>query len=189
MRKVETLKPLKHFCQTIGELPSSYVETMSYYEMILWFTNYLRNTIIPTINNNALLLEELKVLVINLKEVVDDIEVDIQKELDDLQNLLESQISVLNNGLNARIDNEVDTLNDRIDNIVLDNVNVYNPTNGLIEPVAKVINDIYTANRFYAITCDEYDGLELTASAYDELEISAFDFDNFSKQILIGDEE
>ena len=65
---------------TIGELPSSYVETMSYYEMILWFVNYIKTQVIPVINNNANILEE-------LKKIVDDIDVnfeELQNEIDEL---------------------------------------------------------------------------------------------------------
>ena len=51
-KKVYNVEPLKKICMTIGELPTSYLETMTYYEMLVWFTNYLRDTIIPTVNNS-----------------------------------------------------------------------------------------------------------------------------------------
>lgn len=83
MEKIEKIKPFKRFCMTIGELPSSYVETMSYYEMILWFTNFLQNTVIPTINNNATVVEELQSLFIELKNYVDEYfeNLDVQEEI------------------------------------------------------------------------------------------------------------
>ena len=62
--KVPTMQvtPLKKICMTIGELPTSYLETMTYYEMLVWFTNYLRDNIIPVVNNNGEATHELQVL-------------------------------------------------------------------------------------------------------------------------------
>lgn len=60
MNNVEKISPFKNFCVTIGNLPTSYLESMSYYEMLCWFCKYLENTINPAINNNAEALEELQ---------------------------------------------------------------------------------------------------------------------------------
>ena len=188
---IQKLRPLKHFCMTIGELPSSYVETMSYYEMILWFVNYIKTKVIPAINNNAEILEE-------LKKIVDDIDVnfeELQREIDELDESIHQELLTLKaqleytiiynvNALNGRIDNEVATLNDRIDDIALDDVNVLNPTNGLVENVQKVINDIWNSQRTYALTCLEYDLLELTAEEYDNRELTAYEFDTNGKILL-----
>lgn len=188
---IQKLKPLKHFCMTIGELPSSYVETMSYYEMILWFVNYIKTQVIPVINNNAEILED-------LKKIVDDIDVnfdELQREIDELDESIHQELLTLKaqleytiilnvNTLNGRIDNEVATLNDRIDDIALDDVNVLNPTNGLVENVQKVIDDIWNGQRTYALTCLEYDLLELTAEEYDNYELTAYEFDTNGKILL-----
>lgn len=190
---IQKLKPLKHFCMTIGELPSSYVETMSYYEMILWFVNYIKTQVIPVINNNAEILEE-------LKKIVDDIDVnfdELQREIDELDESIHQELLTLKaqleytiilnvNTLNGRIDNEVATLNDRIDDIALDDVNILNPTNGLVENVQKVIDDVWQGMRVYALTCLEYDLLELTAQDYDNRELTAYEFDTNGKILLGG---
>ena len=190
---IQKLKPLKHFCMTIGELPSSYVETMSYYEMILWFVNYIKTQVIPVINNNAEILEE-------LKKIVDDIDVnfdELQREIDELDESIHQELLTLKaqleytiilnvNTLNGRIDNEVATLNDKIDDIALEDVNILNPTNGLIENVQKVIDDIWNGQRVYALTCLEYDLLELTAEEYDAYELTAYEFDTNGKILLGG---
>ena len=90
MEKVEKLKPFKRFCMSIGELPSSYMETMSYYEMILWFIGFLQNQVIPTVNNNANAVEELQELYIELKNYVDnyfdnlDVQEEINNKLDEM---------------------------------------------------------------------------------------------------------
>ena len=38
--KVDYVSPLKKICMTIGQLPTSYIETMSYYEMLIWFIEF-----------------------------------------------------------------------------------------------------------------------------------------------------
>lgn len=77
------LAPFKKFCMTIGEIPSSYLETMSYAEMLLWFCNYLKCTVIPAINNNAEAVKELQDLYVELKNYVDNYftNLDVQEEI------------------------------------------------------------------------------------------------------------
>ena len=77
------LLPFKKFCMTIGEIPSSYLESMSYAEMLLWFCNYLKCTVIPAINNNAEAVKELQDLYIELKNYVDNYftNLDVQEEI------------------------------------------------------------------------------------------------------------
>ncbi len=83
LRPINTIPNFKRFCMTIGELPTSYLETMSYYEMLVWFTEYMKNTIIPTINNNGLAIEELQDKYIELKSYVDNYftNLDVQQEI------------------------------------------------------------------------------------------------------------
>ena len=83
LRPINTIPNFKRFCMTIGELPTSYLETMTYYEMLVWFTEYMKNTIIPTINNNGLAVQELQDKYIELKSYVDDYftNLDVQQEI------------------------------------------------------------------------------------------------------------
>lgn len=78
------VSPLKRICMTIGELPSSYLETMTYYEMLVWFTKYLKETLIPTINNNAEAVSELQTLYEELRVYVNNYfdNLDVQDEID-----------------------------------------------------------------------------------------------------------
>ena len=59
MNKIDKLPPFKRFCVTIGNLPSSYVDSMSYYECLMWLCNYLQNTVVPAVNENAEAVNEL----------------------------------------------------------------------------------------------------------------------------------
>ena len=87
---VNTLPPFKRMCMTIGELPTSYLESMTYYETLVWLLNYLEKTIIPTINNNGEAVIELQEKYIELKNYVDnyfdnlDVQEEINNKLDDM---------------------------------------------------------------------------------------------------------
>ena len=80
---VYKVQPLKKICMTIGELPTSYLETMTYYEMLIWFTNFLRDNIIPTVNNNAEAVKELQNLFTELQSYVNNYfdNLDVQEEI------------------------------------------------------------------------------------------------------------
>ena len=87
---VQYVSPLKKICMTIGELPSSYLETMSYYEMLVWFTEFLKNQVIPTVNNNAEAVQELQSLYEELRTYVNnyfdnlDVQDEINNKLDEM---------------------------------------------------------------------------------------------------------
>ena len=75
--------PFKHLCVTIGELPSSFIESMSYYECLAWLVSYLENTVIPAVNQNGEACAELQEAFIELKTFVDDYfdNLDVQEEI------------------------------------------------------------------------------------------------------------
>lgn len=86
LKTVDTVdtRPFKKLVMTIGELPTSFIESMTYYELLAWFTNYLETVIIPTVNNNAEAVEELQALFTELKTFVDTYfdNLDVQDEID-----------------------------------------------------------------------------------------------------------
>lgn len=87
---VEKLKPFTRFIYTIGELPSSYLMSMTYEEQLVWLCNYLAQTVIPTVNNNGQAVEELQNLYLELQDYVNhyfdnlDVQDEINKKLDDM---------------------------------------------------------------------------------------------------------
>lgn len=119
LRPINTLPNFKRFCMTIGELPTSYLETMTYYEMLVWFTEYMKNTIIPTINNNGLAVQELQDKYIELKSFVDNYfdNLDVQEEINNkLDEMVESgQLQeIISDYLNSKAVFGFDTLNDML---------------------------------------------------------------------------
>ena len=83
MKSIETLRPFTRFCCTIGNLPTSYMESLTYEEQLIWLCNYLENTVIPTVNNNAEAVKELQDLYVVLKDYVDNYfnNLDVQEEI------------------------------------------------------------------------------------------------------------
>lgn len=210
MGKVEGLKKL---CVTIGNLPSSYVDSMSYYECLMWLCNYIEKTIVPAVNENAEALEELRVYVEQyltdmdlvkkqIYEIFDDLEgihTQVDKNTEDIQDLytkLELDIGNLKvytdnlvnetyNNLKQYVDYNDLVLDNKIENLQIGAIQVYNPTNGLLQPLQQVLNDIAEQANKDGLTATEFDALELTATAFDAYEITAHEFDSEGKLILV----
>ena len=53
LKPVGKLNPFAKFCCTIGNLPTSYMISLTYEEQLLWLCNYLEKTVIPAVNTNA----------------------------------------------------------------------------------------------------------------------------------------
>ena len=77
------LNPFARFCCTIGNLPSSYMASLTYEEQLMWLCDYLQNTVIPAVNNNAEVVKELQELYVKLKNYVDNYfeNLDVQNEI------------------------------------------------------------------------------------------------------------
>ena len=76
METIQTLseQDFRHLITSVGELPTSFIDSMSYYEMIAWLVNYIRKEVVPAINNNALAVKEIQewIKTLNLDEYVSD---------------------------------------------------------------------------------------------------------------------
>ena len=85
LKTIETVsnQPFRKLVTTIGELPSAFIESMSYYEMLAWMVNWLETTVIPAVNNNAEAVKELQDLFVELKTFVDTYfeNLDVQEEI------------------------------------------------------------------------------------------------------------
>ena len=90
LKPVGKLSPFAHFCCTIGNLPTSYMISLTYEEQLLWLCQYLEKTVIPAVNTNAEAVAELQDLYIQLKEYVDnyfknlDVQEEINNKLDEM---------------------------------------------------------------------------------------------------------
>ena len=90
LKPVEELTPFTKMIMTIGTLPSSFHASMSYYESMVWLYEYLKNQVIPTVNNNAEATQELQAKYIELKTYIDeyfenlDVQEEINQKLDEM---------------------------------------------------------------------------------------------------------
>lgn len=88
--KPQTLRPFTKFCMSIGAIPSSYLNSLSYYETLLWLINFLEKTIIPAMENSFDAITELQELYIELKNYIDnyfnttDFQQQINNKLDEM---------------------------------------------------------------------------------------------------------
>ena len=97
--------------------------------------------------------------------------------------MVKSQFSF--NILKEYVDYQDSILDDKITNIQIGEISVYNPTNGLLQPLQTVINDLYGASNKDGLTATEFDALELTATSFDAYQITAYEFDSEGKTILV----
>ena len=113
-----------------------------------------------------------------------DILAEVSTTLEQFYQQVENEITLAVNYLKSYSDANDAILNNRIDQITLGNIEIIDPTTGLLSPLQEVINNIAGVGADN-LTATEYDELETTATAYDALEISAFDYDYHGKSILI----
>jgi len=144
-----------------------------------------------------------------LKEYVDtylkDVE-DIKQAIEEINNSLDSvaeqtnlnttRIEQVNNNLTTLIntnfnllkeyiDNQVTILNNKIDNIEIGEIQIYDPTTGIISPLQTVINNLYNATNKDGLTASEFDLLDLTVNTFENYQITAYQFDSQGKIILV----
>lgn len=91
MINVEKIKPTGLFTNYIYKaIPLAFDESMSYYETLCGLLSYLKDTVIPTLNNNADAIIEVQTLMQNLQNYVDnyfdnlDVQNEINNKLDEM---------------------------------------------------------------------------------------------------------
>lgn len=75
--------PFKNFVITIGNLPTAYMESMSYYEALTFLTNYIANNIAPAEKANSEAITELQEYVANYFDNLDVTE-EVNNKLDEM---------------------------------------------------------------------------------------------------------
>lgn len=188
---------------SIGMIPQSYLESLSYEEQLLWMQKNL-NEVIQLINT---LQEEFESIDINFDELerkinlvneelvivndkITNIEntkadkTEVQASLSALELELKELISDNYNTLKEYVDEEDAYLQYQIDHFDIGNITLLDPTTGLQSSIQTVVDNIYDVSRSDGISAGEFDSLELTASEFDAKEITAFNFDQHSLSLL-----
>lgn len=184
---------------SIGMIPKSYRESLTYEEQILWLQKYLNDMLewlkelqeaFDNIDLNFEELEnEIKVLrtdLTNLSELVNTkaSKEELNDSITSLENELRDLITTDYNILKEYVDTRDEYLQYEIDHFDIGNIQIYDPTTGLQENIQTVIDNIYDQTRTEAITAGEFDLLELTATEFDGKDITAFNFDRYGKTLL-----
>ena len=137
---IRKLKPFTRFIYTIGELPTSYLMSMTYEEQLIWLCNYLEKTVIPAINNNGQAVEELQNLYVELKSYVDnyfdnlDVQEEINNKLDDMAESGELA-DIINQEIFSDLNDEITALDNKTGE--LSNLETTNKTN-----LVSAINEV-----------------------------------------------
>lgn len=188
------------------DIPSVYSNKQSYYEC-LCYIGYKVNECIDAINGFTDAYKQYTDEKVEaLKKYVDNLNNDIYKhiteveknirqnmnakvtELDEKINkvradLLEkiNALNILIYKLNAEtreyIDSEVSKLYEYIKLYVPNNIKVLNPVKGYYTSLNQALGDMYDNLRYYALTCNGFDLLNLTCAVFDNLFLSCTDFD------------
>lgn len=171
--------------------PFVYDSEETFLEMLRKFYKYLHELTTAT--------KELSDEVDEVKSDMASLEEEINQKIEQINVLLEQydmKIDRIANELYAYVDdkivnvrNYVDTqysiLDNRITQIEIGDIDIYDPTTGLLSPLQTVIDNLYDMNRGNAITASEYDNLELSASAYDAYDLTAREYDINAKSLLV----
>lgn len=197
------LKPFGRFCVTIGELPSSYMESLSYLEMLSWLCNYIEKTVIPAINENAEAVKEIQEFLEKyedqyeeVKRMMEELIVSINNRFLEIESDLNTRfiqlstqvIELINSNYNILknyVDEQDAYLEDKIDHISIDSIELRDPTTGLISNIQVVVNNLFNTFNTDALTASEFEALDLTATAFDAYQITAYEFDTQGKTILV----
>ena len=177
-------------------LPVAFDDSVSYLQMLSAILAK-QGEIIEQLNLNTEFIENWDKNINDLIERVDALELEVNNLREEFNLELNAKIDALryellqaiaegNAQIRGYVDAQVEILDQKIDDVALGQINVYDPTTGIISPLQVVINNLYDSGRVEAITASEFDGLELTATEFDAYDMTAYDFDTKAKTILIG---
>ena len=121
--EIKFISPFKRLCVTIGNLPTAYMESMSYYECITYLVKLLTNEVIPAVNNNSEVVKELQDYVAHYFDNL-DVQEEINNKLDEmaesgaLADIINEEIfTELNNQVQANTE-DIGTLETTVNNLI-----------------------------------------------------------------------
>lgn len=200
----EELKPLVPLL--CCDVPSVYSNKQSYYEC-LCYIGYKVNECINAINGFtdaykqytdekiAILKKYIDTLNSDIYKHITEVEKNIRQDMNTQDEELDNKITKVQNDLIERInklniviyqlnsetrdyiDTSITKLYDYINNYVPNNMEVLNPVKGYFTSLNQALGDMYDNLRYYALTCVEFDSLNLTCTEFDNLLLSCTEFD------------
>lgn len=175
-------------------ISSNYLDNMTYAEFLLGILKKM-NEIIAVTNTQQEFIDEFNVkyqqllkdfeqLRTEFDALEDKITASVQAQLDTFEAEVRNLITATQNYLIAYTDSAEARLQAQIESIQVGDINVIDPTTGLLSPIQTVINNI-AGSSADALTASEYDALNLTSTAYDNYNITAYDYDFKGKALLV----
>lgn len=181
------------FFQPITTDPSDMMTDVEYLLGILKKLNQMIDTVnehSEFISNYSGKIEEIEAQIAILRKEMTDFENEINESIaaqfEEIKSNLRGAINAAIIQANSYTDVQVEILNARIQEVSTGNIQVYDPTNGILSPLQTVIDNLFGATREDALTATEYDTLDLSATEYDSYDITAFDYDQKGKLILMA---
>lgn len=170
-------------------------DMMTDVEFLLGVLKKLNEVIAQTNKNTEFIdeytgkIEEIEKEIADLRNEFEEFKTDttasIALQFAEIKVELQAMIATALNQANAYTDAIAGQLRQEIQSISVGNIQVYDPTTGILSPLQTVLDNIYGSSRDDALTATEYDALDLTATAYDGYDITAFDYDKYGKTILV----
>lgn len=203
--------PFKRMVTTVGNLPTSFVDSMSYYETLAWLCQYVTDTIIPKINENSEAINQIETdfddlkqeveeaiqdipqlradfeaLVIRFDETIAELQAQYEQFEQDVEDEINAKIAEVRASIMIVVDSYYETLNNKVNTEVarLDNkIETF--------PIASTIvfNSLQGRETTLQVYLDDLAGLNrnnaITANEYDGLDLTATNYD--SRQITARD--
>lgn len=183
----------RNFCNSNFPFIEKEFDGLTDYEIICKILEHFENKIKE--------IDEKYADILDLREEFETFKTEIQAEFTSFETTINNEVdSKLTQNYNRVVqllsdyqilfNNELEQLRtdleNQIEQIELGNVIAYNPTNGEYENISKVIMDVYDTLRPNAISCSEFDALELTATEFDSKQLTAYNFDVNAKIMLVA---
>lgn len=178
-----------------NSIPLAFDESLSYLEELSAILKKLNETI-EQVNKNTYFLENYEDEYNEIRREMDQLIIDMNTRFVEIENGLYADFTNLTNQVLALIDNnytilknyidgKYDELDYKIDHISIDSIELRDPSTGLISNIQVVINNLFNTFNTDALTCTEFEALDLTATGFDAYEITAYEFDTQGKTILV----
>ena len=154
-QKIANVK-FPQFINQLGIIPTSYKDSMDYYQTLAWLCKFLEETVIPTVNQNGEAVEELQSLYVELKNYVEhyfdnlDVQEEINKKLDEM--VESGQLQVLINNYFSEIETIV---NDFTAEITTEMFDYKSEVNGIMSAQNHKINDILSGSPIPVASTDD----------------------------------
>lgn len=178
-----------------NSIPLAFDESLSYLEELSAILKKL-NEVIEQVNYNTEFINTYQSQYDELKREIDNLIIAVNVRFEEIESTLNQEFIALTNRVISLIDNNYNVLKNyiddkyeeldyKIDHISIDNIILRDPTSGLFSNIQIVVNNLFNTFNIDALTCSEFEALDLTATGFDAYQITAYEFDTQGKTILV----